>query len=148
MPLQNPAQSQRFFVCRVHNSASVIIPLDAAGFYPVPFDGTRFDNSGGIMHSNTVNNSRLIAPIAGYYSAWVGLQIANTGQVAVAFVSNSGSRISIQSVTNGGFVSLNSNPWFLNKDEYIEIQVRASNSQATLTRTSPHALEASLALIA
>jgi hypothetical protein len=133
------------FTCRVFNSGSVSIPANSAAFTAIPFDGTRWDTAGGVMHSNTVNNSRIIAPIAGYYRAWLGLQVGNTGNFA-AFIQINGSNHAAQTLTNGGFASIGSGTYFFPAGQYVEFAGRAYNNVATLTRTAQFANEAELTL--
>lgn len=150
MTLQNAINNFKSYVCRVYNSADVVIPADSTGSYPIPFDGTKFDNSpGSVMHSNSVNNSRIFAPVSGYYAGWVGLQISNAGSVLIFLIGGVGaSRMAVQNSSAGAYLSMHSGIWYFNKGEYFEVQVRAYTNPATLTRTSPFALEATLQLVA
>jgi hypothetical protein len=133
------------FSCRVFNSGNVSIPVGASIFTQIPFDNTRYDTGGGIMHSNTVNNSRIFAPVAGYYRAWLGLQVGNTGQFS-AFIQVGGLNQAGQSLTNGGFASIGTGTFFFSAGQFVDFVGRANNNPATLVRTSAFANEAELTL--
>jgi len=134
-------------ITRVFNSTNVSVPVDSINYTAISFDGTRWDNSGGVMHSNTVNNNRLIAPEAGYYNAWIGLQANYSGVTLIGFRANGSATFGMQALASGSFFSINSGDWFFQKNDYLEIVCRASTTICTLVRTPPHSLEACFRLV-
>ena len=134
------------FTCRAHASGNITIPLGASTTTTIPLDGTRYDTAGGLMHSNTDNNSRIIAPISGYYRAWVGLQVNNSGTFAIFFLIPGGGITAAHSLVNGGFASIASGTYFLSAGHYVELGGRAYTAAATLVRTPGFANEAELTL--
>jgi hypothetical protein len=106
------------------------------GIQTVALPSTDFDTIGA-MHSNTVNNSRLIAPIAGVYqtAATVEWDASSTGRRLIRINKNVGSPAiagdSVQATSTGDTVQTVSVLVHLAAGDYIEFDASQS-SGATL----------------
>jgi len=89
-------------VAKAFNSANVSIPTGA--FTVVPLNTTIYE-AGGESHSDTVNNSRLIAPVPGFYLCGSGAVFAfnATGRRMLRIMKNGSTPIALdtrQAVTS------------------------------------------------
>jgi hypothetical protein len=101
----------------------------------VPFNATEFDSSGGSIHSNTVNPTRLTAPSAGYYLVIANHQFASgaTGTVA-KFAVNGADVIGSQTqAVITAFVAITATACLhLNAGDYVEYFITAVTADAAV----------------
>ncbi len=108
-----------------------------SGYQALTFDTTIYDTYGG--HSNTVNNSRYTAQVAGYYSVGgiVGFAANATG-VRDAYIAKNGTQLGYTTVTTnavgsstGTFFPLSPTLVSLNVGDYVEIFALSGNVAAS-----------------
>lgn len=90
----------------------------------------------GTMHNTSSNNSRLIAPVSGYYNVWGKTRVTTAGQATIVIAKN-GTQIGDTTVAG---IAAGSNPFlatsdlvYLNSGDYVEVLVSSSVASQAIT---------------
>lgn len=134
---------------RVGRTAASNTSSSPSVYLPVSWDNEVANPLGTAMHSNTVNPTRLIAPVPGYYRVQGQARISNTAGSGNVILAKNGTQIidTLQSITPVAGTTpfpMTEDIMFLNTGDYVEVLFAANQvnipitgARATMTYVRP-----------